>query len=53
MPDVTVVAEWNRQVAELKDLAEKLGASFDLKMYPDGKEVVKVEQWYNPKENKK
>jgi len=50
MPDVVDVEMWNRQVAEFKELADKNGAAFDLRRYPDGKERVVIEQWFKRKE---
>ena len=48
MPDVVDVSYWNRLVSEFKDLADKSGAAFDLKRFPNGKERVVVELWFRP-----
>lgn len=48
MPDVVDAAEWNRKVSELKEVADRTGAGFDWKRFPDGKERIVVEQWFNP-----
>jgi hypothetical protein len=50
--DVVDVREWNQQVSEFKNLADKTGAAFDLKRFPDGKERVVIEQWFKQKETR-
>ena len=48
MPDVADVAVWNSAVSETKELADKFGAAFNLNRFPNGKERVVVELWFNP-----
>jgi hypothetical protein len=47
MADVVEMSKWNVAVADAKELADKWQAAFDWKRFPNGKERVIVELWFN------
>ena len=53
MADVIDVAIWNQTISHFKDFAALMSAEFKCRRYPDGKEVVTVERWYNPNKESK
>jgi hypothetical protein len=53
MPDVVESSKWNVAVSTLKEAADQLGACFDYKRFPNGKEKIVVELWYTPQKEKK
>ena len=42
------VGRWNEVVQRFKELSDTTGAEFNLKRFPDGKEVVEARIFYRP-----
>ena|GEM_PF-6778711 len=49
MSDVVDVGRWHQIISEVKELADKNGAEFELKKLENGKEYVLLRQFYRPR----
>ena len=52
MADVKNVDVWNKRIDTFRKFAYSVDAEFTIRRFADGKEVVVVEQYFKPKENR-
>lgn len=53
MPDVREMKEWHERIVQVKDFAVSIGAEYEMRVLPDGKEYVMCRLFYRPRKEER